>query len=138
MSVSAGDRFGHYEILAPIGAGGMGEVWKALDTRLDREVALKFLPEAATTDAARRERFVREAKAASALNHPNIVTIYEINSDGDRHFIAMELIHGRALSEVLRGNKQLPPSLAVNYAMQLADGLGTAHRAGIDFVDSND
>ncbi len=131
MSVSAGDRLGHYEILAPIGAGGMGEVWKALDTRLDREIALKFLPEAARTDPARRERFVREAKAASALNHPNIVTIYEVNSEGDNHFIAMELVHGKALSDVLHSRKQLPPALAVNYALQLSDGLGTAHRAGI-------
>jgi len=121
----------HYRVTERIGRGGMGVVWKARDTSLDREVALKFLTETATFDPSRRERFFREAKAASALNHPNIVTIYEINSDGDQLFIAMELIRGRSLSEVLRTHQQLAPSLVVDYATQLCDGLGAAHRAGI-------
>src|SRR6188472_3748909 len=89
----------HYRITGKLGAGGMGIVWRAVDTRLGREVALKFLPDSATADPFRLERLEREAKAASALNLPNIVTIYEINADGDRHFIAMELIQGRPLSE---------------------------------------
>ncbi len=126
-----GERVLHYDIVEQIGAGGMGVVWKALDRNLEREVALKFLPAAATTDPARRERFVREAKAASALNHPNIVTIHEINSDGDSHFIAMELIRGRALSEVLHGRTCLSLPQALHYGIQLAEGLGAAHRAGI-------
>ena len=121
----------HYQLTEQIGSGAMGVVWKALDTHLDREVALKFLPEAATTDPARRERFFREAKAASALNHPNIVTIYDINSDGNQLFIAMELIRGRSLSDILKARRQLPPSVVVDYAMQFCEGLGAAHRAGI-------
>jgi serine/threonine protein kinase/Tfp pilus assembly protein PilF len=131
MSLSGGTRLGPYELLGPIGAGGMGVVWKALDKRLDREVALKILPDTATADDSRHERFIREAKAASALNHPNIVTVYEINSDGDVHFIAMELVRGVALSEILRERKPLPPVIAAKYAIQLADGLGKAHQSGI-------
>src|ERR1700682_937300 len=91
----------HYRIVGKIGAGGMGVVWQAVDTRLDREGALKILPNEVLTVASRRERFVREAKAASALNHPNIVTIYEINSDAGADFIAMELVRGRSLAELL-------------------------------------
>ena len=131
MFPAVGTRLGPYEILSQIGAGGMGVVWKALDTSLEREVALKFLPAAATADPARRERFLREAKAASALNHPNIVTIYEINSETSQLFIAMELVRGWALSEVLRGGKRLSPRVAVDYAIQYCSGLGAAHRAGI-------
>ncbi len=131
MSLSAGDRMGPYQLLAPLGAGGMGVVWKALDTRLDREVALKFLTEASTSDPVRRERFVREAKAASALNHPNIVTIYEINSESSLPYIAMELIRGQSLSALLAARRQFSPADAVRYAAQLCDGLGKAHRAGI-------
>ena len=121
----------HYQLIERIGGGGMGDVWKALDTRLDREVALKFLPEHDVSDPTRRERFIREAKAASALNHPNIVTIYEINSDSGHLFIAMELVRGRALSEVLEAQGRLAPGVAVDYTIQLCAGLGAAHRAGI-------
>ena len=121
----------HYKIVAELGAGGMGVVWEALDTSLERRVALKFLPAAVTMDPASRERFLREAKAASALNHPNIVTIYEINSLDGQLFIAMELIRGRSLSALLRERKWLPPDLALDYAIQLCAGLGEAHRAGI-------
>ena len=121
----------HYQIIEKLGAGGMGVVWKALDTRLGRAVALKFLPDTATADPVKLDRFIREARAASALNHPNIVTIYEINSDGDLHFIAMELIHGRALSDVLRASKQVAPAEAVHYMIQCCDGLAKAHAARI-------
>src|SRR5215510_34852 len=121
----------HYRIVARIGAGGMGVVWQAVDTRLDREVALKFLPAEAMTVASRRERFVREAKAASALNHPNIVTIYEINSDAGVDFIAMELVRGRSLAELLSARELLPPDEVMRYALQIAEGVGKAHRAGI-------
>ena len=121
----------HYRIVERLGAGAMGVVWKALDTRLDRDVALKFLPDSATTDPLRLERLVREARAASALNHPNIVTIYEINSDGDRQFIAMELIHGRTLSDMLRSAKPFPVAEAVGYMIQFCDGLAKAHAAHI-------
>src|SRR5260370_39158368 len=121
----------HYRIAGKIGAGGMGVVWQAVDTRLDREVALKFLPTEALTVTSRRERFVREAKAASALNHPNIVTIYEINSDTGADFIAMELVRGRSLADVLSARKQLSPDEVVRYALQIAEGFDRAHRAGI-------
>jgi eukaryotic-like serine/threonine-protein kinase len=121
----------HYRIVARIGAGGMGVVWQAVDTRLDREVALKCLPAEAMTVASRRERFVREAKAASALNHPNIVTIYEINSGAGVDFIAMELVRGRSLAELLGARERLPPDEVIQYALQIAEGVGKAHRAGI-------
>src|SRR5260370_22572465 len=121
----------HYRIVGKIGAGGMGVVWQAVDTRIDREVALKFLPTEALTVTSRRERFVREAKAASALNHPNIVTIYEINSDTGADFIAMELVRGRSLADVLSARKRLSPDEVVRYALQIAEGFDRAHRAGI-------
>jgi len=121
----------HYRVVGKIGAGGMGVVWQAVDTRLDREVALKFLPAEAMTVASRRERFVREAKAASALNHPNIVTIYEINSDAGADFIAMELVRGQSLAELLSARKRLSPDEVMRYALQMAEGLGKAHLAGI-------
>src|SRR5215470_10017408 len=97
MSLSAGQRLGVYEVVAPLGAGGMGEVFRARDTRLGREVALKVLPEALAHHPDRLTRFEREARAASALNHPNIVTIHEIGRDGSTAFIAMELVAGKTL-----------------------------------------
>jgi serine/threonine-protein kinase len=109
----------------------MGIVWKARDTRLGREVALKFLPDADASDQLHRDRFLREARAASALNHPNIVTIYEVDSDGDQLFIAMEFVNGRALSDVLTDRQRLPAKFVVDYAVQICDGVGAAHRAGI-------
>jgi serine/threonine-protein kinase len=131
MLLSVGDRLGAYEILAPIGKGGMGEVWKAREMGLDREVALKFLPPEFSSDGERLERFVREARAASALNHPNVVTIYEINSHAGIYFIAMEYIRGRELSEIIRQGKPISLAETVGYALQVADALGKAHRAGI-------
>ena len=127
----AGSRISHYEILEKLGEGGMGVVYKARDTHLDRFVALKVLPPERVADPVRKARFAREAKAASALNHPNIVTIHDISSDAGHDFIAMELVRGRALSDVLRDHRPMPPSLATGYAVQLCDGLGAAHRAGI-------
>ena len=96
MPLSVGDKLGPYEILTPIGEGGMGEVWKARDTRLNRFVALKILPADKVADADRRRRFVNEAQAASTLNHPNIVTIYEIAEENGVHFIALEYVRGRS------------------------------------------
>src|SRR5271157_5697505 len=98
MSLAAGSKLGPYEILAPIGKGGMGEVYKARDTRLGREVAVKILPQSFATEAA-RERFQREARAASALNHPNICAVYDVGEAAGHPFLVMELLDGRTLRE---------------------------------------
>src|SRR5882672_6023837 len=124
------DRLLQYWLIERIGAGGMGVVWRALDTRLQREVALKMLPADKAGDAARRARFLREAQAASSLNHPNIVTIYEINSDQGIDFIAMELVQGRTLHQVLEGGR-LPPATAVAYGIEICEALAKAHAGGI-------
>jgi Tol biopolymer transport system component/serine/threonine protein kinase len=125
-----GQTLGHYEILSAIGAGAMGEVYLARDTRLDRRVALKILPRQFTRSSARVARFRREAKAASALNHPNIITIYEIGQIGDIWFIAAELIQGVTLRERLAaGRMELPEAIGIT--IQCALGLKAAHQAGI-------
>jgi eukaryotic-like serine/threonine-protein kinase len=120
----------HYRITEKIGEGGMGAVYRAVDTHLDRPVAIKVLPSDRVADPERRQRFVQEAKAASALRHPNIVVIHDIASDGDRDFIVMELVEGQAL-DALIGRKGLKLGQALDYAVQIADGLAKAHFAGI-------
>src|SRR6202163_3789649 len=101
--MKTGASLGNYEIIAPIGAGGMGEVYRARDNRLGREVAVKVLPEAVASDPARLRRFEQEARSASALNHPNIVTIYDVGREGNVSYIAMELIEGESLRQKLAG-----------------------------------
>jgi serine/threonine-protein kinase len=128
--LAEGDYLLHYRLLGPVGAGGMGVVWRALDTRLNREVALKLLPSLQTDEPQQTQRLTREAQCASALNHPNIVTIYDINSDAGRHFIAMELVRGKSLRELLR-ERRLDATEAIRYAIQLCDALAKAHAAGI-------
>src|SRR5262245_34491490 len=130
MALSAGDRLGPYEIVAPIGAGGMGEVYRARDQRLGRDVAIKVLPQPDLSDLDRKRRFIQEARAASALNHPNIVTLHDIASDDGRDYIVMELVSGKSLEHVIRP-KGVPVSEAANYASQIADALAAAHAAGI-------
>src|SRR6266852_6247082 len=98
MRLSVGSRLGHYEILAPIGAGGMGEVYRSKDTKLDREVAIKILPEAVARDPARLVRFEREAKALAALNHPNIAQIHGVEESDHGRALVMELVPGKTLS----------------------------------------
>jgi tRNA A-37 threonylcarbamoyl transferase component Bud32 len=120
----------HYRIIEKLGAGGMGAVFKARDTRLDRVVALKILSHDLVPDPIRKRRFMAEAKAASALNHPNIVTIYDTGSDADTDFIAMEYVAGRTL-EQCAAHKPLPIDEAIAYAIQIAGALAAAHRAGI-------
>ena len=125
MPLSAGARLGPYEILAPIGAGGMGEVYRGRDTKLDREIAIKVLPGALARDPERLARFEREAKVLASLNHPNIAQIYGVEeSDGVRALV-MELVPG----ETLKG--PLPLERALNYAKQIADALEAAHDKGI-------
>src|SRR6266705_760912 len=125
-----GQTLSHYRIVSKIGAGGMGEVYLAEDTRLGRKVALKLLPESLTADDQSNRRFVQEARAASALNHPNIITIYDIASDGQHNFIAMEYVEGETLRAVVsRGKVEL--RRAAELAAQAASGLAAAHEAGI-------
>src|SRR5215470_15035600 len=130
MSLKAGSRLGPYDVLAPLGAGGMGEVWRARDTRLAREVAIKMLPEEVSRDASRLKRFEKEARSASALNHPNIVTIYDLGETESLHWIAMEKVEGKTLRETLFGGA-LPIRKLLPIAAQIADGLARAHEAGI-------
>ena len=130
MTLAAGTRLGPYEVLSPLGAGGMGEVYRARDTRLGREVAIKVLPAELAADRERLARFEQEARSASALNHPNIVTIYEIGREGDAPYMVMELVEGRTLREQLaEGPTPLRRLLA--QASQMADALARAHEAGI-------
>jgi len=130
MGISPGSRLGPYEILSPLGAGGMGEVYKARDTRLSREVAVKVLPADLSGDADRRARFEQEARSASALNHPNIVTLYDIGTQDGALFIAMEMVEGRSLRELMAGGS-LPVRKLLDISVQMADGLAKAHSAGI-------
>jgi Tol biopolymer transport system component/predicted Ser/Thr protein kinase len=130
MTLQPGDRLGPYEILALVGAGGMGEVYRARDTRLRRDVALKVLPSGVATDPDRLRRFEQEARAASALNHPNIITLHDIGKSNAHVFVAMEHIDGKTLRDVIAG-QPLAPKRLLEIAAQLADGLSKAHAAGI-------
>jgi Tol biopolymer transport system component len=125
-----GRTISHYEILEKLGEGGMGVVYKARDTHLDRFVAIKVLPPEKVADAERKRRFMQEAKSASALNHPNIITIYDIARDNGIDFIAMEYVAGKALNQLI-ARKGLPLGEALKYAVQIADALAAAHAAGI-------
>src|SRR5262245_36559052 len=131
MSIAVGSRLGPYEILAPLGAGGMGEVYRARDARLGREVAIKTLPAATSSDPDRRQRFEQEARAASALNHPGILTIYDIGEIEGTTYIAMELVEGKTLRELVASGEPLPTRRLLDFAVQIADGLSKAHSAGI-------
>ena len=129
-TVLPGTRVGVYEITGPLGAGGMGQVYRARDTRLDRDVALKLLPEAFASDADRVMRFTREAKTLAALNHPHIAQVYDAGREGARAFIAMELVSGDDLSARIR-HGAIPLTESLQIARQIADALAAAHDAGI-------
>src|SRR5512135_1406851 len=130
MSLSAGARLGPYEILSAIGAGGMGEVYKARDTRLDRSVAIKVLPPEVSADSARRARFEREAKTIAGLNHPNICTLHDIGEADGTTYLVMELLAGETLAERMeRGGHPLDQALSI--ASEIADALAAAHRQGV-------
>jgi eukaryotic-like serine/threonine-protein kinase len=128
--LTPGSQLGPYEIRAAIGAGGMGEVYRAHDQRLNRDVAIKVLPTDRASDEDARQRFLREARAASVLNHPNIITIYETDSANGVAFIAMEYVRGQSLAALLR-ERPLEEAEAVKYAVQISDALAKAHAAGI-------
>src|SRR5437899_1753703 len=125
-----GKMLRHYRIDAKIGAGGMGVVYKGWDTHLDRPVAIKVLSANAVSNPERKRRFVQEAKSASALNHPNIITVYDISNEGDIAFIAMEYVEGKTLDQLM-GRRSLRLSDTLKYAVQISDALATAHAAGI-------
>jgi serine/threonine protein kinase/Flp pilus assembly protein TadD len=130
MELSAGTRLGPYEILAPLGAGGMGEVYRALDTRLNRIVAIKILPHDKLADANRKRRFLQEARAASALMHPNIVVIHDISTDSGVDFLVMEYVQGSILTERIKAGSLSMREL-VHYGTQIARALASAHAKGI-------
>jgi len=129
MPLTPGTRLGRYEILAPLGFGGMGEVYQARDTRLDRNVAIKVLPDAFTSDSS-RERFEREARAASALSHPNICAIHDFGEADGRPYLVMELLEGQSLRECIN-SKPLQADALLTLAVELADALDAAHSRGI-------
>jgi serine/threonine protein kinase len=130
MSLTSGTRLGPYEILTPLGAGGMGEVYKARDTRLDRTVAIKVLPEHLSQKPQLRERFEREARAVSSLSHPHICPLYDVGHQDGIDFLVMEHLDGENLAQRLKKGP-LPLDQALRYAVEVASALDHAHRHGI-------
>jgi Tol biopolymer transport system component len=130
LALAARTRLGPYEILSPLGAGGMGEVYRARDTRLERAVAIKVLPRHLSASADLRERFEREAKTISRISHPHICALYDVNREGETEYLVMELLEGETLSARLERGA-LPPEQALRYAVEIADALDFAHRQGI-------
>src|SRR5438445_4726591 len=130
MALSSGTRLGPYEIQSSLGAGGMGEVYRARDSRLDRTVAIKVLPASFSSDRDRLQRFAQEARAAAALNHPNILSIFDIGEEQGAPYIVSELLEGQTLRERIRSGT-LSTRKAIDYALQVARGLAAAHEKGI-------
>jgi serine/threonine protein kinase len=130
MSLAPGTMLGPYEIGAPLGAGGMGEVYRARDTRLERTVAVKILPQEMSNDPARKQRFEREAKTISSLNHPHICVLHDVGHQDGIDYLVMECVEGETLSKRLEKGP-LPLELVLRYGAQLADALDKAHRNGV-------
>src|SRR5215472_2637277 len=130
MGLAPGTKLGPYEVVAPLGAGGMGEVYRARDTRLGRDVAIKILPKEMSADAARKQRFEREAKTISGLNHPNICVLHDVGSQDGLDYLVMECVEGETLAKRLEKGA-LPLEQVLKYGAQIADALDKAHRAGI-------
>ena len=131
MPLTTGTRLGSYELVAQIGAGGMGEVYKAHDTKLGRDVAIKVLPEAFAHDADRLSRFQREAKMLASLNHPNIATIHGLEQSNGTSYLVMELVSGETLADRIKREGALPVEEALKIAVQIAEALEAAHEKGI-------
>ena len=130
MTLAPGARLGSFEILGPLGAGGMGEVYKGRDTRLDRLVAVKVLPSHLSASRQASERLAREAKTISRLSHPHICALYDVGRDGDVEFLVMELLEGETLAARLQKGR-LPLEQTLRYGIEIADALDKAHRQGI-------
>jgi serine/threonine protein kinase len=131
MTLTPGTRIGSFEIVGLLGTGGMGEVYRALDPRLGREVAIKILPAAFTTDADRLERFEREARVLAAINHPNIGSIYHVEDYGNLRALVLELVEGETLADRLQTRGALPAAEALEISRQIAEALDAAHEKGI-------
>src|SRR5256885_13148227 len=134
MTIASGTKLGRYEIRAKIGAGGMGEVYRARDEKLNREVAIKVLPATLSQDEDRLRRFEQEAQAAGTLNHPNILAVYDVGAHEGSPYIVSELLEGEELRELLNAGS-LPQRKALDYAQQIAQGLAAAHEQGITHRD---
>src|SRR6202795_4450465 len=134
MALTSGTKLGPYEIVSPLGAGGMGEVYRARDARLERDVAVKVLPANLSSDPTLRQRLEREAKAISKLSHPHICTLHDIGHQDGMDFLVMELLDGETLEQRLRKGP-LPPEQTIRYAAQIADALAKAHKQGITHRD---
>jgi serine/threonine protein kinase len=135
VSLRPGTRLGPYEIVSTLGAGGMGEVYRADDSRLGRAVALKLLPPDVSADEDRRQRFLREARAAARLTHPNVATVYDVGEADGRLYLAMELVDGRTLPQKTAG-RPLPVAEILEIGAQVADAPDEAHRAGVVHRDT--
>src|SRR5499427_2114304 len=130
MPLISGTKLGPYEIVSPLGAGGMGEVYRARDSRLERTVAIKILPKEMSADPVRKQRFEREAKTISSLNHPHICVLHDIGHQDGTDYLVMECVEGDTLAKRLEGGP-LPLDQVLKYGAQIADALDRAHRAGI-------
>src|ERR1700682_3302445 len=130
MPLTAGTKLGPYEVIAPLGAGGMGEVYRATDTRLDRTVAIKILPDHLSDNPEARQRFEREARAISSLNHPNICTLHDVGHQDGTDFLVMEYLEGETLADRLMKGP-LSPEQVLRYGMEICEGLERAHKSGV-------
>src|SRR5215471_12743752 len=134
MALTPGTKLGPYEIVAPLGAGGMGEVYRARDTRLERTVAIKILPPHLSSDPVRKQRFEREAKIVSALNHPHICVLYDVGHQDGTDYLVLECVEGETLAKRLEKGP-LPLEQVLRYGSQIADALANAHKLGITHRD---
>jgi len=130
MALSSGTKLGPYEVVAPLGAGGMGEVYRAKDTRLGRDVAIKVLPADVSVDEERRQRFEREARTISSLNHPNICALYDVGNQDGMEYLVLEYVEGETLEKRLE-NGPLPTKILLRHGIEIAEALEKAHRNGI-------
>src|SRR5690349_15980970 len=129
MTLVSGTRLGPYEIVAPIGAGGMGEVYRARDTRMGRDVAIKILPAEFALDRDRLRRFEQEVRAAGTIIHPNLITIFDVGTDNGSPYLVMELLDGATLRDCIAD--RMPQRKVIEYSVQIANGLAAAHEKGI-------